>query len=170
MKRELLVAIGGAAIAIAGLSGCSSDKEPAASSSSASESSSAEASAESSAPATPSVATGSGGTKVTIDGQDQDVTGGTVVCASVGGNFSISIGEGMTAISALLSESDPPTVNTVGLGNVNGVTLAVGPGSGSATAEKDGKTYTIKGEASGVDMANPMQPVTKPFEMVVTCP
>ena len=28
----------------------------------------------------------------------------------------------------------------------------------------------ISGTASGVDMANPMQPITKPFEIAVTCP
>jgi len=43
-------------------------------------------------------------------------------------------------------------------------------GQGEAKAEKDGKTYTISGSATGVDMANPMQPVTKPFEIEVTCP
>ena len=168
MKRELLVAIGGAAIVVAGLSGCSSsEKEPAASSSSAAEETSSEAS---SATESPSVSTGGGDTKVTIDGQDQGLSDATVVCANAMGNFSITIGEGMTALSALLSEGDSPTVNTVALGNVNGVSLGVGPGLGSATAKKDGKTYTITGEATGTDMANPMQPVTKPFEMVVTCP
>ena len=39
-----------------------------------------------------------------------------------------------------------------------------------AKAEKDDKTYKISGNATGVDMANPMQPVTKPFEIEVTCP
>ena len=42
--------------------------------------------------------------------------------------------------------------------------------SDSAKATKDGNKYTISGTATGVDMANPMQPVTKPFEIEVTCP
>ena len=60
----------------------------------------------------------------------------------------------------------------MGLGNVNGVTLGYqnGAGQGEAKAEKDGKTYKISGTATGVDMANPMQPVNKPFEIEVTCP
>ena len=29
---------------------------------------------------------------------------------------------------------------------------------------------TITGTATGVDMANPMQPITKPFEIKVSCP
>jgi lipoprotein LpqH len=42
-------------------------------------------------------------------------------------------------------------------------------GDASASATKDGNTDTIPGKATGVDMANPMQPVTKPFEIQVTC-
>jgi lipoprotein LpqH len=166
VNRGLLAAVGGAAIVIAGLSGCSSgDKSSSSSSSSSSSESSSAASSSASATAAPS----GGGTKVTIDGQDQNVAG-TVVCSAVGGNQSIAIGDAGTGIAVLLSEGDSPTVTSVGLGNVNGVTLAVGAGAGDATATKDGKSYTIKGNATGIDMANPMTPVNKPFEIAVTCP
>jgi lipoprotein LpqH len=37
-------------------------------------------------------------------------------------------------------------------------------------AETDGTTYKTTGTATGVDMANPMAPVNKPFEIEVTCP
>lgn len=163
MKRGLLVAVGGAAILIAGLSGCSSEKK--AETSPSSEASSASSPASESASATAA----EGGTKVTIDGQDQQVAG-TVVCAAMGGTMNIAIGDAGTGIAAVVSEGDSPTVTSVGLGNVNGVTLAVGPGAGEAKAEKDGSTYKISGNATGIDMANPMQPVTKPFEIEVTCP
>jgi lipoprotein LpqH len=86
--------------------------------------------------------------------------------------MNIAIGEAMTGIAAVLS-ADGSTVQSVGLGNVNGVTLGYTqgvPGGASATATKDGNTYKISGTATGVDMANPMQPVTKPFEIEVTCP
>ena len=58
------------------------------------------------------------------------------------------------------------------LGNIDGVSLGFTPGvpGGSAEATKDGNTYKITGTATGVDMANPLQPATKPFEIVVTCP
>ena len=58
-------------------------------------------------------------------------------------------------------------MQSVGLGNVNGVTLGYqyGTGQGEAKATKDGSTYTISGTATGIDMANPMQPVNKPFEI-----
>ena len=89
----------------------------------------------------------------------------------MGDTIAIAIGQGTTAIAATVSTGDAPTVSTVGLGNVDGVVLAVGAGAGDATATKDGKTYTIKGNATGLDMSNPMNGmITKPFELVVVCP
>ncbi|GAT08834.1 hypothetical protein AU184_24345 [Mycolicibacterium novocastrense] len=154
MKRGFLVAIGGAAIVIAGLSGCSSGEKK------------SETSGE-----TSTAASAEGKTTVTIDGQDQAVQG-TVVCSDMGGNTNIAIGDATTGIGAVVSSGDEPTVQSVGLGNVNGVTLGYqsGAGQGEAKAEKDGKTYKISGTATGVDMANPLQPVNKPFEIEVTCP
>ncbi|GAC1401086.1 MAG: lipoprotein LpqH [Mycobacterium sp.] len=165
MKRGFVVAVGGAAIVIAGLSGCSSDNKSG-SSSSSSASSSAKGAASASASAAPS----GSGNKVTIDGKDQNVSG-TVVCSTMGGNMNIAIGEAASGIDAVVSE-DGSTVQSVGLGNVNGVTLGYqsGTGQGEAKATKDGKSYKISGTATGVDIANPMQPVSKPFELDVTCP
>ena len=68
---------------------------------------------------------------------------------------------------------DASKVHSVGLGNVNGVTLGYTegvPGGAAASATKDGNAYKITGTATGVDMANPMTPVTKPFEIDVNCP
>ena len=45
-----------------------------------------------------------------------------------------------------------------------------GTGQSEAKAEKNGNTYKISGSATGIDMANPMAPVTKPFELEITCP
>jgi lipoprotein LpqH len=157
VKRELTIAVAGAAILVAGISGCSSNK----SSTGGGGSSSAGA----------SVATGGGaGPTVTIDGKNQNVTG-SVVCTTAGGNVNIAIGGAATGIAAVLTDGNPPQVKSVGLGNVNGVTLAYtsGTGQGNASATKDGNSYKITGTATGVDMANPMQPVNKPFEISVTC-
>ena len=155
--QRLLVTVGGVAVVIAGLAGCSSDSGSSESSSSSSNTASATSA--------PSEA------KVTIDGQDQNIQG-TVACSSMGGNVNIAIGQATTGIGAVVTEADPPAVQSVGLGNVNGVTLGFqqGTGQGNAEVEKDNKTYTIKGNATGIDMANPLQPVTKPFEIEVTCP
>jgi lipoprotein LpqH len=109
-------------------------------------------------------------TKVTIDGQDQNVTG-TTVCTTMAGDVNIAIGGAATGIAAVLTDANPPEVKSVGLGNVNGVTLAytAGTGQGEAKATKDGNEYKISGTATGIDTANPMQPVNKPFEIDVTC-
>ena len=164
MKRGFVVAVGGTAIVIAGLSGCSSDEKKSESPTTSAETTTGAGTA--SATAAPS----GGGTKVTIDGQDQNVAG-TVVCSAMGGNMNIAIGDAATGIAAVLS-SDGSTVQSVGLGNVNGVTLGYqsGTGQGEAKATKDGNNWKITGTATGIDMANPMQPVNKPFEINVTCP
>ena len=169
MKRGFVVAVGGMAIVIAGLSGCSSDDKKTESGTSAS---SAEASSETATSASGTASAGSGGTKVTIDGQDQNVSG-TVVCTAMGGNMNIAIGEAATAIAAVVSEGDAPTVQSVGLGNVNGVVLGYtsGTGQGDAKAEKDGKSYKISGTATGCGYGQPVAgPVNKPFEISVVCP
>ena len=175
MKRALTVAIGGAAIVVSGLVGCSSDKSVKENVSSATDTAKSAASEATSAATSATDAVKgnppAGGAKVSIDGQDQNVEG-TVVCTAMGGNVQIAIGNATTGIGAQVSEGDSPTVHSVGLGNVNGVALGFQEGApgGEATATKDGSTYTIKGTATGVDMANPTQPMTKPFEIAVTCP
>ena len=153
VKRGFVVAIGGAAIVVAGLSGCSSEKK-------------SETSGD-----TSSAASAEGKSTVTIDGKDQSVQG-TVVCSTMGENVNIAIGDATTGIGAVVSSGDSPTVHSVGLGNVNGVTLGFqeNAGQGDAKAEKDGSTYKISGNAIGMDMANPMQPVNKPFQIEVSCP
>jgi len=159
VKRGLTVVVAGAAILVVGLSGCSSKSNTSNSGTSS---------------AGTSVSSGGGGgaktTKVTIDGKDQNVTG-SVVCTSAAGNVNIAIGGAATGIAAVLTDANPPEVKSVGLGNVNGVTLGYtsGTGQGNASATKNGNTYKITGNATGVDMANPMQPVNKPFEIDVTC-
>jgi lipoprotein LpqH len=152
----------------AGLVGCSSDTK-----------SESKTTADASKESTPAVtatsgsvtaAAGAGTATVTIDGQPQDVQG-QVVCSTVGDSFSIAVGAQATGIAVMMAP-DASKVTSVGLGNVNGVALGFQDGApgGTATATKDGQTYTVSGTATGVDMANPMQPMTKPFEIKVTCP
>ncbi|WP_025737770.1 lipoprotein LpqH [Mycobacterium genavense] len=156
MKRELTVAVAGAAILVAGISGCSSDKKS--------------SSGSSSGASTSSSSSGGGGAKVIVDGKDQNVSG-SVVCTTAVGSINIAIGGAATGIAAVLTDANPPQVTSVGLGNVNGVTLAYAAagGGGNASATKNGNSYKITGTATGVDMANPTQPVNKPFEIDVTC-
>jgi len=146
-KREILMSIAAAATVVAGLASCSNNKSNTSSSSAGTE-------------------------KVVIDGQNQNITG-PVSCTPAGGNLNIGIGDPTNGIGAVITTANPPAVQAVGLGNVNGVTLgysAAAPNAGNVQATKNGNSYTIKGTATGVNMASPQQPVTKPFEMDVTCP
>lgn len=150
-KRGILVGIAAAATVVAGLAGCSSNKSNTSSNTS------------------PPAAVAE---KVVIDGQSQNVTG-PVSCTQAGGNTNIGIGDASNGIGAVVSNADPPVVQAVGLGNLTGATLgyaAGAPNQGTVQAIKNGNSYTIKGTASGVDMANPQQQLTKSFEMDVTCP
>jgi len=151
VKRELTIAVAGAAILVAGISGCSSNKSATSSSTSA------------------SASAGGGGPTVIVDGKNQNV-GGSAVCTTTSGTVNIAIGAAATGVAAVLTDANPPEVKSVGLGNVNGVTLAYAPGgAGSASATKNGSSYTIKGTATGIDMANPTTPVNKSFEIDVNC-
>jgi lipoprotein LpqH len=156
VKREATIAVAAAAILAAGISGCSDNKST--------------SSGSGSSGSTSATASSGGGPTVSIDGKNQNVTG-SVVCTTAGGSVNIAIGGAATGIAAVLSDANPPEVKSVGLGNVNGVTLAytAGTGQGNASATKTGNGYKITGNATGVDMANPMQPVNKPFEINVTC-
>lgn len=161
MKRGIVLALAGAATLAAGMSGCSSDKSTKSESGAASTSASVSEHASS----------GASEAKVSIDGKDQNISG-TTTCAAAAGQVSIAIGGSATGIGVILTDAEPPGVTSVALGNVNGVTLAYaqGAGQGDATATKDGKSYHVTGTATGVDMANPMEPVKKPFQIDATCP
>ena len=151
MKHAILVGVAAAGMVAAGLAGCSSK-----SNTSSSNTSSSSGTAE----------------KVIIDGQNQNITGPTT-CTPAGGNLNIAIGDPANGIGAVITTANPPAVQSVGLGQVNGVTLgyaAAAPNQGKVEATKDGNSYTIKGTATGASMGSPQQPVTKPFEMDVTCP
>jgi len=156
VKRGLTVALAGAAIVVAGISGCSSNK-----SNSGGVATSVSGGSVS--------AGGANASKVIIDGKDQNVQG-TTICTKTPGNITMAVGGNTTGISVVLTDASPPAVKAVQLGNVNGITLQYAQGGqGNATATKDGNTYKVTGTATGVDMANPMQPVNKPFEIDVTC-
>jgi lipoprotein LpqH len=154
LKRVIVVGIAGVAIVVAGLTGCSSKKSS--------------TNASSSPPA-------AAGPQIIIDGQNQPVTG-QVSCTANGNNTNIGIGDASNGVGAVVSNANPPIVHAVGLGSVNGITLGFSDAApnqgGNAGAAQSGKSYAIKGTATGVDMTDPQQPkpVTKSFEMDVTCP
>lgn len=154
--------VGGAAIVVAGLTGCSSEKKA--------EEKSAPASAATATSGSVSASAGAGTAKVTIDGETKDFEG-QILCATAMGNLNISIGDSSTGIQ-LVMNPDASKVSSVALGNIDGVALTYQEGApgGSADVARNGKNYTVTGTATGIDMANPMSPTMKPFEIEVTCP
>jgi ipoprotein LpqH len=154
VKRGIVVGVAGVAMAVAACAGCSSNKPS--------------TGASSAAPA-------AAGPQVIVDGQKQNVTG-QVTCTVAGANTNIGIGDATSGVGAVVSNDNPPIVHAVGLGSVNGVTLGFSDAApdqgGNAGGAVSGKSYAIKGTAAGVDVSNPQQPqpVTKSFEIDVTCP
>lgn len=155
MKHGMVVGLAGVAVVVAACAGCSSNKSSTGSSGSSA----------------PSVA----GPQVIVDGQAQNVSG-QVTCTPSGDNTNIGIGDPTAGVGAVVSNANPPIVHSVGLGTVNGITLGFSDAApnqgGNAGAAVNGKTYAVKGTATGLDMSNPQQPqqVTKSFELDVTCP
>jgi len=147
-----LAGVAGAAVVAAALAGCSSNKSNPSSSGSPS----------------PGAAEA-----VTVAGQNQNISG-QINCTPSGDNINIGIGDPTNGVGAVLSNANPPVVHSVGLGQVNGITLGyadAAPNNGAnAQATKNGNSYKITGTAAGVDMNNSQQAVTKPFEIDVTCP
>ncbi|MCV7019080.1 lipoprotein [Mycolicibacterium aichiense] len=163
MTARLLSVVGAVSLLLVGAVGCSKDDA-----SRDATATSTTATTTSGAATTTSPAAAGPGAKVTIDGQPKQVDG-PVVCSMTDGKFSIAIGEAITGVIVGL-EQDASKVRVVGLGDVNGVVLNFTDGvpGDAATATKDGNTYTIKGTASGSDSAG--NQVSKPFEVVATCP
>ena len=133
MKRGFVVAVAGAAIVVAGMTGCSSNKACSGSTCGAS---------------------GKGTAKVNIDGKDQNITG-TVVCTTTGDRTVIVISNGGTnngfgganGMGATLTGGGAD-VETVTLAD-NGTALTYQKGNtalgGDAKVSKDGSKYTITG-------------------------
>lgn len=151
MKHRIAAGLAGVAVVVAGGVGCSKSNTGA------------------SNPPAPA------GPQVIVDGKTQNVSG-PVTCNPAGDRITIGIGDPANGVGAVLSNGNPPIVHAVGLGTVDGITLGysdAAPGQdGAAGAAASGKSYQIKGTATGADTRNPQQPqpITKPFELDVTCP
>jgi ipoprotein LpqH len=141
VKRGLTVAVAGAAILVASMSGCSKSSSGGSGASSG--------------------AGGGTGPTVIIDGKKQDITG-SVTCMDMGDVVSLAIAGGMTGIEAVVTKDNPPAVTSVGL-NYPGANLSYPLYGGNVSATKKGSSYQIKGTAGG------LEGVTKAFEIDLTC-
>ena len=98
-----------------------------------------------------------------------------MTCVKQGGKINVASAaiNGQAGLAVVMTDGATPTVESLAMsvdGNALGVTNMMGAKTGSAEVKADGSTYTITGEATGADMANPMAGmITKPFTIKVTC-
>jgi lipoprotein LpqH len=161
---RFIVSAAGAAIVIAALAGCSSNKSSISSSSSAL--------APGSSSAVPGTAS-AGQNRVVIDGQDQGVVN-RVLCNTMNAGIRMTVGMGNDRAVVDLSDADPPEVKAVHIDTLaaNGKTFAYESGTNQGNVEltNDGKTYTITGTVTGGVASDPTQQGSKSFEIDATCP
>lgn len=160
MNRVVTGAVG-LALGAAVLVGCSDDKPTA---------------APSPAAAGDTQASTGGSTEVKVAGSDlSGLDLNSVTCVKQGGKINVASAaiNGQAGLAVVMTDEATPTVESLAIsvdGNALGVTNMMGAKTGSAEVKADGSTYTITGEATGADMANPMAGmITKPFTIKVNC-
>jgi ipoprotein LpqH len=155
VERGFVVAVAGAAIVVAGMTGCSSSNK------------------QCSGGTCQSV--GQASAKLTIDGKDQTVPQ-PVTCQTSPQGGQIGMGNPQDPTNLDVAQFSPTDVQQMSL-NSNGKKLSVQNGNlmgGSAKMTKDGNKYTFTGKAAEApDPSNPMaatNPTTHDFTLEVTCP
>ena len=158
MNRGFVVAVAGAAVVVAGLAGCSSDKKQCVGDTCQS--------------------SGKAEAKLTIDSKDQTVPQ-PVTCQTGPQGGQITMGNSSDPNNLMTAQFNATDVQQMAL-LFDGKKLAVQNGNpmvgGSATMTKDGNKYTFTGKAAEMggapDMTNPTNPTfpTHDFTLAVTCP
>ncbi|GAS86011.1 lipoprotein LpqH [Mycolicibacterium brisbanense] len=164
VTRVVMIGVASAAVAACAITGCSNSSSTGTSATTANNTST-------SGSTSVGAASASGTPTVLVDGQPQNVSG-PVTCTAAESDINVTLGDASSGVGAVISNDSPPAVHSVGLGNVNGVTLGyadAAAGHGNASATKTGNSYKITGTAVGLDASNQQQ-VTKPFELDFTCP
>ncbi|WP_395308565.1 lipoprotein LpqH [Mycobacterium sp. AMU20-3851] len=97
---------------------------------------------------------------------------GPVDCSTDDGLITISIGESSLGVSVVVTDDDVPAVRSVSIGDVGGVALgfAMGAGSQTPTARRNGDTVIVSGSGAGTDSANPARVVDSSYQIAVACP
>lgn len=113
-----------------------------------------------------------GGTATMTVGALAVVAGAPVRCDAYEQRTFISVAKDPDARGLTLT-GDPPALETVNLGEVNGLKFMyyelLKKDGESATLTKDGKHYTVKGTVRGSDSQR-TDGMIKPFRVDVTCP
>lgn len=136
-----------AAVAITAIAGCSSDPEY------------------QSAPGTLVAGTA----HVTINGQDAGTTD-AVQCSSTEWLTTIDTGDQASGVTAIVSNRDELTAESIGINNLGGFTGSYNAGlGGTAKVKMIDRTYEISGTADGFDTAKPSFRTSGTFSIKVAC-
>jgi lipoprotein LpqH len=110
-----------------------------------------------------------GTAKVTVNGQNTGTTE-AVQCTATGSLTTIATGDQTSGVTALVSNKDALTAESIGINNVGGFTGSYNAGlGGTAKVAMTGRTYDITGTADGFNTANPSFRTSGTFAIKVSC-
>lgn len=121
-------------------------------------------------PAAPPGTLSPGTAQITIDGRDVGITH-AVSCSPAGFLTTITTGDDASGISAMVSNEDELTAESVSFRNVGGFTGSYNAGLGepTATVRMTGRTYDISGTAQGFRTDNASFSAQSRFTVKVAC-
>jgi lipoprotein LpqH len=111
-----------------------------------------------------------GTAEATVNGQDAGATD-TVQCTTIGPLTIISTGDDASGVTALVSNRDQLTAESVAIRDLGGFTGSYNAGLGDNTANvgMTGRTYDITGTAEGFDTDSPSFRNSGTFAIKVSC-
>lgn len=114
-----------------------------------------------------------GSATVVIDGKRTELNGHMICSHSGDGNFNIVMSNPLQTYSFAVSVSnDLAKVRSVGLGNIDGVSLSFQEYQAGlqASVSRDGNTYTISGTGVGFNKNDLNAQINEDFTVVASCP
>ena len=110
-----------------------------------------------------------GTAQVTVDGEDAGTTD-AVQCTSTGTLTTITTGDDASGITAMVSNKDQLTAESVAIRDLGGFTGSYNAGLGdTAKVTMTGRTYDISGTADGFRTDNPSFRKSGTFSVKVSC-
>lgn len=186
MRRALSGMVAGATVFAMALSGCSGAKSSRPSEAGSPAPSSAVTTvpgpSDGPTPVTPTTTTTSvaettmeadGSATVVIDGNRTELSGQLTCSNTADGNFNIVMSNPTQTYSLAVSLSnDFTTVRSVGLGNIDGVSLSFQEYQAGveASVSRDGNTYTVTGTGVGFNKDDLNAQINEDFTVVASCP
>ena len=110
-----------------------------------------------------------GTAQVTVNGQNVGTTQ-AVSCSAAGPLTTITTGDQVSGVTALISNKNELAADAVGINNVGGFTGSYNRGlGGNAKVTMAGRTYDISGTADGFATADPSFRTSGTFAIKVAC-